>query len=279
MKRVNSCGMTTTILLNVSPLSGCSYDPAEEPNDCHSLPALAKPVMDCTQGSPCNELHYSEERTRHFITSLVTVCVWVWECVWLADWLAACTGKWLCTRGLMENLKYFIVPIFQLHNTMKVHVWMPKAKQSNSQALAEWHQASRITLWEEKTQTDAERKLTWGAACQHQHCIAVAMLSSKRMIFGTYSRRLSYPHSLIAHPLLAPCPPFYIHSLFLDGVLPNGPAKLNVTGWKSSVWSVVQFLQMHTAFPCLPGEFLSAGHLCELSFLGHLLTVEHLEMW
>lgn len=46
------------------------------------------------------------------------VCMCACMCVRVAESL----DEWLFTLGLIENLKYIVVPLFLLHNTIKVHV-------------------------------------------------------------------------------------------------------------------------------------------------------------
>lgn len=121
---LRACGITAGSLKCLF-LSVCSYDPTEEPKDCHSLQILAKPVINSTQSSHCNELHYSEKE-QGILSLLQPPGVHVRVCVRVAESL----DEWLFTLGLIENLKYIIVPLFLLHNTIKVHVL--RVKQSAS---------------------------------------------------------------------------------------------------------------------------------------------------
>lgn len=62
----------------------CSYDPTEEPKDCHSMKTLATPVRNCTHGSPCNELQYPDNEEGILSPPqppCVCMCVCACECV------------------------------------------------------------------------------------------------------------------------------------------------------------------------------------------------------
>lgn len=85
---LRACGITAGSLKCLF-LSVCSYDPTEEPKDCHSLQILAKPVINSTQSSHCNELHYSEKEQGIFyhFSNHVCVCVRVCSCSWELGWV------------------------------------------------------------------------------------------------------------------------------------------------------------------------------------------------
>ena len=95
-------------------LSVCSYDPAEEePKDCRSLRTLAEPVTSWSRTViTSQQTELLLERTRHFITSPTAVCKCVCVCVWERER----ESRWVIVH------LYVMVPIFQLHNTIKVRV-------------------------------------------------------------------------------------------------------------------------------------------------------------
>lgn len=137
-----------------------------------------------------------------FITSPTTMCLWVWVCVWLWAWWAT-VHAW-ANRG---NLKYIIAPIFQLHNTIKVHALPPKAKQRACIRLEE------VTPEEANVHFDDRRKQQlrqdYHYCCSHSVC---TMSYHRPMEDMTKTELLSLPRDTPPHT-------FYNHSLFLDEML------------------------------------------------------------
>lgn len=136
----------------------------------------------------------------HFSNHQVCMCV----CVRVAESL----DEWLFTLGLIENLKYIIVPLFLLHNTIKVHVL--RVKQSASDWRKETFGITRRSC------SMSVNTLTFVLSRTCGGC------NNSNVLFTTWW------HTSHA---------FYNHSLFLHELLSFGQPLKGLL-----VWNVVQFL-------------------------------------